>query len=76
MCFFACVCVCVCVCVHNEYGPDPATVLSAVHKHEKNPKFNEHFQWNYDMSTSKLFISVWDKDEFNRDDLIGEYTNT
>jgi len=36
-----------------------------------NPSFDETFEWDYSLSSSKLFISVWDRDEFSSDDLVG-----
>ena len=42
-----------------DHGPDPATHVSEVVPHEPNPSFNQTFLWDYNSSTTKLYISIW-----------------
>ena len=54
-----------------DHGPHEATFLTDVKYAEDNPVFNESFTWEYNHSTGKLCVSLWDRDCITADDLIG-----
>ena len=60
-----------CSIVWIDHGPNVATFLTEFKKAEDNPVFDETFTLEYSRSTTKLYVSVWDRDTITADDLIG-----
>ena len=63
--------------IDNGPGGSLSTFLTDCKWADDNPVFNETFTWQYSNATSKLCVSVWDRDKITHDDLIGcVYVNT